>query len=62
MTLGGVRITEKGMSPAGEHAGTVQSRCRSMSPMRPPALPAGPQPGSEGSGLARGVAAQKGDE
>lgn len=62
VTLGGVRVTEKGMSPAGEHAGTVAEPLPLDESDASARVAAGPQPGSEGSGLARGVAAQKGDE
>lgn len=62
VTLGGVRVTEKGMSPAGEHAGTVAEPLPLDEFDASARVAAGPQPGSEGSGLARGVAAQKGDE
>ena len=62
VTLGGVRVTEKGMSPAGEHAGTVAEPLPLDEFDASARVAAGPQPGSEGSGLARGVAAQKGGE
>lgn len=62
VTLGGVRVTEKGMSPAGEHAGTVAEPLPLDESDASARVAAGPQPGSEGSGLARGVAAQKGGE
>lgn len=62
VTLGGVRVTEKGMSPAGEHAGTVAEPLPLDESDASARVAAGPQPGSEGSGFARGVAAQKGGE
>lgn len=62
VTLGGVRVTEKGMSPAGEHAGIVAEPLPLDESDASARVAAGPQPGSEGSGLARGVAAQKGGE
>lgn len=62
VTLGGVRVTEKGMSPAGEHAGTVAEPLPLDESDASARVAAGPQPGSEGGGLARGVAAQKGGE
>lgn len=62
VTLGGVRVTEKGMSPAGEHAGTVAEPLPLDESDASARVAAGPQPGSEGSGLARSVAAQKGGE
>ena len=62
VTLGGVRVTEKGMSPAGEHAGTVAEPLPLDESDASARVAAGPQLGSEGSGLARGVAAQKGGE
>lgn len=62
VTLGGVRVTEKGMSPAGEHAGTVAEPLPLDESDASARVAAGPQPGSGGSGLARGVAAQKGGE
>lgn len=62
VTLGGVRVTEKGMSPAGEHAGTVAEPLPLDEFDASVRVAAGPQPGSEGSGLARGAAAQKGGE
>ena len=62
VTLGGVRVTEKGMSPAGEHAGTVAEPLPLDEFDASARVAAGPQPGSEGSGLARGAAAQKGGE
>lgn len=62
VTLGGVRVTEKGMSPAGEHAGTVAEPLPLDESDASARVAAGPQPGSEGSGLVRGVAAQKGGE
>lgn len=62
VTLGGVRVTEKGMSPAGEHAGTVAEPLPLDEFDASARVVAGPQPGSEGSGLARVVAAQKGGE
>lgn len=62
VTLGGVRVTEKGMSPAGEHAGTVAEPLPLDEFDASARVAAGPQPGPEGSGLARGVAAQKGGE
>ena len=62
VTLGGVRVTEKGMSPAGEHAGTVAEPLPLDESDASARVAAGPQPGSEGSGLARGAAAQKGGE
>ena len=62
VTLGGVRVTEKGMSPAGEHAGTVAEPLPLDESDASARIAAGPQPGSEGSGLARGAAAQKGGE
>lgn len=62
VTLGGVRVTEKGMSPAGEHAGTVAEPLPLDESDASARVAAGPQPGSEGSGLALGVAAQKGGE
>ncbi|HJG62658.1 MAG TPA: hypothetical protein K8W21_06755, partial [Enorma massiliensis] len=61
-TLGGVRVTEKGMSPAGEHAGTVAEPLPLDEFDASARVAAGPQPGPEGGGLARGVAAQKGGE
>lgn len=62
VTLGGVRVTEKGMSPAGEHAGTVAEPLPLDESDASARVAAGPQLGSEGSGLARGAAAQKGGE
>lgn len=62
VTLGGVRVTEKGMSPAGEHAGTVAEPLPLDEFDASARVAAGPQPGPEGGGLARGVAAQKGGE
>lgn len=62
VTLGGVRVTEKGMSPAGEHAGTVAEPLPLDESDASARVAAGPQPGSGGSGLARSVAAQKGGE
>lgn len=62
VTLGGVRVTEKGMSPAGEHAGTVAEPLPLDESDASARVAAGPQPGPEGGGLARGVAAQKGGE
>lgn len=62
VTLGGVRVTEKGMSPAGEHAGTVAEPLPLDEFDASARVAAGPQPGPEGGGLARGAAAQKGGE
>ena len=62
VTLGGMRVTEKGMSPAGEHAGTVAEPLPLDESDASARVAAGPQLGSEGSGLARGAAAQKGGE